>query len=224
MKIVNSQIRDSPFREPETRYNFDAFDRVEKPDFCTLSVRYDRGGETRFLRHEYLKDFGMPILDPNVVEFVSGSPAQTARLGERLGRLLRGGEVICLAGNLGAGKTCFAQGIGRGWGAADNLTSPTFTLIHELRRASDKVRLYHVDLYRIEKEAEAWLLGLSDLMDATASVLIEWPERAPSLLPPDRLWIDLEFLDDTRRRLSFTATDDVHLELLSAFKKSAFGI
>jgi tRNA threonylcarbamoyladenosine biosynthesis protein TsaE len=166
----------------------------------------------------------MPILDPNLVEFVSGSPAQTLRLGERLGRFLRGGEVICLEGNLGAGKTCLAQGIGRGWGATDDLTSPTFTLIHELHRAQDKAHLYHVDLYRIEKESEAWMLGLTDLMDSTASVLIEWPERAPSLLPPDRLWIKLELLDDTRRRLSFTATDDFHLELLNAFKKSAFGI
>jgi tRNA threonylcarbamoyladenosine biosynthesis protein TsaE len=166
----------------------------------------------------------MPILDPNIVEFVSGSPAQTGRLGERLGKLLRGGEVICLEGNLGAGKTCLAQGIGRGWGATDDLTSPTFTLIHELRRARDTARLYHVDLYRIEQEAEAWMLGLTDLMDSTASVLIEWPERAPSLLPPDRLWIRLDYLDDTRRRLSFNATDDLHLELLHAFKKSAFGV
>ena len=166
----------------------------------------------------------MPILDPNVVEFVSGSPVQTARIGERLGRLLRGGEVICLEGNLGAGKTCFAQGLGRGWGATDDLTSPTFTLIHELQRAADKARLYHVDHYRIEQEAEAWMLGLTDLMDATASVVIEWPERAPSLLPPERLWIKLETLDETRRRLTFRASEKTHLTLLSALKKSAFGI
>ena len=166
----------------------------------------------------------MPILDPNVVEFVSGSPIQTARIGERLGWLLRGGEVICLAGQLGAGKTCFAQGIGRGWGATDDLTSPTFTLIHELRRAPDRARLYHVDLYRIEKESEAWLLGLTDLMDTTASLIIEWPERAPSLLPPDRLWVELETIDETRRRLTFNATGDAHLQLLSALKKSAFGL
>ena len=166
----------------------------------------------------------MPILDPNVVEFVSGSPVQTARIGERLGRLLRGGEVICLEGNLGAGKTCFAQGLGRGWGATDDLTSPTFTLIHELQRAADKARLYHVDLYRIEHEAEAWMLGLTDLMDSTASVVIEWPERAPSLLPPERLWIKLETLDETRRRLTFRASEKTHLTLLSALKKSAFGI
>ncbi|MFN8597383.1 MAG: tRNA (adenosine(37)-N6)-threonylcarbamoyltransferase complex ATPase subunit type 1 TsaE [Anaerolineae bacterium] len=166
----------------------------------------------------------MPILDPNVVEFVSGSHAQTARLGERLGRLLRGGEIICLEGQLGAGKTCFAQGLGRGWGATDDLTSPTFTLIHELRRAADRMRLYHVDLYRLESEREAWLLGLSDLMDSTAVVLIEWPERAASLLPPDRLWIKLDLLDDTRRRLTFRATDPVHQKLLDAFKRDAFGI
>ncbi len=166
----------------------------------------------------------MPILDLNVMEFVSGSPAQTIRIGERLGRLLRGGEIICLEGNLGAGKTCFAQGIGRGWGATADLTSPTFTLIHELHRAPDKARLYHVDLYRIEREAEAWMLGLTDLMDSTASVIIEWPERALSLLPPDRLWIKLEMLDETRRRLTFSATDDAHLQLLNALKKNAFGV
>src|SRR5512137_1148145 len=166
----------------------------------------------------------MPILDLNVVEFVSGSPTQAARIGERLGKLLRGGEVICLEGSLGAGKTCFAQGLGRGWGATDDLTSPTFTLIHELHRASDNARLYHVDLYRIEQEAEAWMLGLTDLMDSTASVVIEWPERAPALLPPEHLWIKLETLDDTRRRLTFRATELAHLNLLNALKKSAFGI
>jgi tRNA threonylcarbamoyladenosine biosynthesis protein TsaE len=138
--------------------------------------------------------------------------------------LLHGGEVICLEGSLGAGKTCFAQGLGRGWGATDDLTSPTFTLIHELHRAADKAHLYHVDLYRIEKEAEAWMLGLTDLMDSTASVVIEWPERAPSLLPPERLWIKLETLDDTRRRLTFRATEQTHLNLLNILKKSAFGI
>lgn len=166
----------------------------------------------------------MPILDPTTVEFLSGSPAQTARIGERLGKLLQGGEVICLEGQLGAGKTCFAQGLGRGWGATDDLTSPTFTLIHELRRAADRQRLYHVDLYRLESEREAWLLGLDDLMDSTATVLIEWPERALSLLPPDRLWITLELVDDTRRRLTFKPTDARHQALLAALKREVFGI
>jgi tRNA threonylcarbamoyladenosine biosynthesis protein TsaE len=166
----------------------------------------------------------MPILDPTTVEFLSGSPAQTARIGERLGKLLGGDEVICLEGQLGAGKTCFAQGLGRGWGATADITSPTFTLIHELRRTADRQRLYHVDLYRLESEREAWLLGLSDLMDSTATVVIEWPERAPSLLPPDRLWIKLELVDDTRRRLTFTPSGARHQALLAALKRDAFGI
>ena len=166
----------------------------------------------------------MPILDSTTVEFLSGSPAQTARIGERLGKLLVGDEVICLEGQLGAGKTCFAQGVGHGWGATAELTSPTFTLIHEVRRAADRQRLYHVDLYRLAAERDAWLLGLSDLMDATASVLIEWPERALSLLPPDRLWIKLDLVDDTRRRLTFTPAGARPQALLAALKRDAFGI
>ena len=166
----------------------------------------------------------MPILDPTTVEFLSGSPAQTARIGERLGKLLKGGEIICLEGQLGAGKTCFAQGLGRGWGATDDLTSPTFTLIHKLRRPADRKRLYHVDLYRLESEREAWMLGLNDLMDSTATVLIEGPERALGLLPPERLWIKLELIDDTRRRLTFKPADAQHQALLAALKREVFGI
>jgi tRNA threonylcarbamoyladenosine biosynthesis protein TsaE len=161
----------------------------------------------------------MPTLDSTAIEIVSRSPDQTFRLGEHLGRLLCGGEVICLAGQLGAGKTVFAQGIGRGWGAADELTSPTFTLIHELHRAIDRLKLYHIDLYRLEKESEAWLLGLIDLMDERASVLIEWPERARSILPPDRLWIAFEYIDEAQRRLIFTATDPFHQSLLNSLPR-----
>lgn len=158
----------------------------------------------------------MSSLDSTAIEIISHTPDETAQLGEQLGRLLRGGEVICLNGQLGAGKTVFAQGLGRGWGAADDLTSPTFTLIHELHRAADRLKLYHIDLYRLEKESEAWLLGLIDLMNERSSVLIEWPERARSILPPDRLWIALEYIDESQRRLTFTATDSVHQQLLSS--------
>jgi len=140
----------------------------------------------------------MPILDPNVVEFVSGSPAQTARLGERLGKLLRGGEVICLEGNLGAGKTCLAQGIGRGWGAATDLTSPTFTLIHEY---GDGPRVYHIDLYRLRKLREAASLGLEELLDREAVVLVEWGERFPELWPAERIEIRLSTLDEDAREI-----------------------
>jgi tRNA threonylcarbamoyladenosine biosynthesis protein TsaE len=165
-----------------------------------------------------------PILTPDVFEFVSGSPTQTSRIGERLGRLIRAGDVISLAGALGAGKTCFAQGVGRGWGALDELTSPTFTLVRELTRSQDDAVLYHVDLYRIESENEALLLGISDVFDGRAACMVEWPERARSLIPAACLWVGLMWLDDTRRRLTFSATGARHLRLLSELKQSAFGI
>jgi len=165
-----------------------------------------------------------PILAPDVFEFVSGSPAQTMRIGQRLGRLLQPGDVICLAGALGAGKTCMAQGIGAGWGVAGEVTSPTFTLIHELRRALDGALLYHIDLYRIESEGEARLLGLADLLEGHAVCLVEWPERAGDLLPDACLRVELTALDETRRRLTFRAEGDRHLHLLSELKRAAFGV
>ncbi|HET7090768.1 MAG TPA: tRNA (adenosine(37)-N6)-threonylcarbamoyltransferase complex ATPase subunit type 1 TsaE [Anaerolineae bacterium] len=165
-----------------------------------------------------------PILAPDVFEFVSGSPAQTMRIGERLGSLLQPGHVVCLAGALGTGKTCMAQGIGAGWGAAGEMTSPTFTLVHELRRVSDGATLYHIDLYRIESEDEARLLGLSDLFERDAVCLVEWPERAGDVLPDACLRVELITLDETRRRLTFSAEGERHLHLLSELKRAAFGV
>ncbi|HLF27064.1 MAG TPA: tRNA (adenosine(37)-N6)-threonylcarbamoyltransferase complex ATPase subunit type 1 TsaE [Anaerolineae bacterium] len=165
-----------------------------------------------------------PILSPDIVEFTSGSPAQTARIGERLGALLQPGDIVCLQGALGAGKTCLAQGVGKGWGAVDDVTSPTFTLIHELRRATDGAVLYHIDLYRVESEDEARYLGLSDLFDGDAVCLIEWPERAPNLAPEECLRIQFTLLGETRRRLTFSAKDERRLKLLNDLKRVAFGV
>jgi tRNA threonylcarbamoyladenosine biosynthesis protein TsaE len=165
-----------------------------------------------------------PIFSSNVFEFTSGSAAQTARIGERLGELLVKGDVICLRGELGAGKTTMAQGVGAGWGAQDEVTSPTFTLIRPLTRACDAALLYHIDLYRVESEREARLLGLSDLLNGHAACMIEWPERAPTLLPASRLSIDLAVLDETRRRLTFRAQGERYLQLLEDVKRCAFGI
>jgi tRNA threonylcarbamoyladenosine biosynthesis protein TsaE len=165
----------------------------------------------------------MSAIISTTIEIISHSPKHTARLGEQLGRVLRGGEIICLQGQLGAGKTVFAQGLGRGWGAADDLTSPTFTLIHELTRPADRSKLYHVDLYRLETEPEVWRLGLIDFMDERSSVVIEWPERARSILPPDRLWITFETIDETQRRITFTATDAAHQSLLTSLSLEGRG-
>ncbi len=105
-----------------------------------------------------------PILNQHTLEFVSRSPDQTRRLGARLGTLLHAGAVICLEGALGAGKTCLAQGIGRGWGVEQRLISPTFVLVREYARPEDSVKLHHIDLYRIAGVEEAWGLGIDEFL------------------------------------------------------------
>ena len=84
-----------------------------------------------------------------------------------LGKLLQAGDLICLSGQLGAGKTVFSRGIGGGWGAIPPLSSPTYNLAHEHRRAQDETRLLHIDLYRIDGPADAETLGLDDISIAT---------------------------------------------------------
>jgi tRNA threonylcarbamoyladenosine biosynthesis protein TsaE len=165
-----------------------------------------------------------PILDENTLEFVSRGPDQTQRLGARLGALLKGGEVICLEGSLGSGKTCLAQGIGRGWGVSQTLISPTFVLVREYTRPGDTVKLYHVDLYRISGAKEALTLGLDEFLgDEQTICVIEWAERLRPLIPDEHLWVRLELADPTRRAMYFTAQGQNHTALLREFRQEAFG-
>jgi len=107
--------------------------------------------------------------------------------------------VVLLIGNLGAGKTTLAKGIASGLGAAapDEVSSPTFTLIHEYGGGL----VYHVDLYRLEEERELATLGLEELFDRDAMVLIEWGERFPRLLPARRTEIRLRTLGEDEREI-----------------------
>jgi tRNA threonylcarbamoyladenosine biosynthesis protein TsaE len=112
----------------------------------------------------------------------TASEEETIALGERLARELPTRQVVLLIGPLGAGKTTLAKGIVKGLGAAspDDVSSPTFTLIHEYGR------VYHIDLYRLDEPREVATLGLDDLFDREAIVLIEWGERFPQFLPAER--------------------------------------
>lgn len=166
----------------------------------------------------------MAILDPWTLEFVSNSEDQTLRLGIRLGELLQPGDLICLAGELGAGKTAVARGIGRGWGTPLRVTSPTFTLVNEYPRLHDGRILYHLDCYRLESTGDIVTAGFEDVLASAGAVMIEWPERIADWLPPERLWIDLTYASHTRRKLHMRAAGDRAQELIQAFKKSAFGI
>jgi tRNA threonylcarbamoyladenosine biosynthesis protein TsaE len=164
----------------------------------------------------------VPILDERSLEFLSHSPEQTQRVGVRLGELLPPGGLVCLEGDLGAGKTTLAQGIARGWGALDPVTSPTFVLVNEYRRADGEL-LYHVDAFRLEDAREAEAIGLREMIDAGGPVLIEWPEKIEAALPPERLWIRLEWADEMRRDLHFGATGPQYEQLLRGFRQAAFG-
>ena len=166
----------------------------------------------------------MPILDDRTLDFVSNSAAQTERLGVRLGELLKPGDLVCLEGDLGTGKTCLARGISRGWGAIYSATSPTFTLVNEYARALDGLPLFHLDCYRIEGAQEAVDIGLDDILDRPGVVMIEWPERIASVLPPERLWITLRWTAVTKRGLCLAAEGGRAEKLLADFRRSAFGV
>lgn len=163
----------------------------------------------------------MPILDEHTFEFFSRSPEQTRRLGMRLGALLRPGDLVCLQGELGAGKTTFVQGVAHGWGALDEVSSPTFVLVNTYRRA-DGGRLSHFDAYRIESTSEAEELDLDALL-ACGSLFIEWPERVESILPGERLWAFLDYESEEHRALRFKANGIRYETLLAHLRQNIYG-
>ena len=132
----------------------------------------------------------------------TASEAETVALGERLARELPPRGVVLLIGNLGAGKTTLAKGIVHGLGAAapDEVSSPTFTLIHEYGQG----RVYHVDLYRLDEPREVATLGLEEIFDRDGMVLIEWGERFPRLLPANRTEIRIRWVGDDEREIEVT--------------------
>lgn len=165
----------------------------------------------------------MAILSNKSIDFTSNSVEQTVRLGIRLGELLELGDMIGLGGEMGSGKTVLARGIGRGWGTPLRVTSPTFTLINQYPRARDGSILYHVDCYRLSTVGDIITTGLEDVLDAPGASMIEWSERIAAYLPADRLTITLRYVTETRRGMRFEAGGDRSLQLLTDFRRSAFG-
>jgi len=164
----------------------------------------------------------MPILDDHTLEFFSRSPEQTRRVGMRLGGMLKAEDVICLQGELGAGKTTLVQGLAQGWGSLDAVSSPTFILVNVYRRP-DENRLFHLDAYRLESTPEAEELDL-DTMLAQGPLVIEWPERLESILPEKRLWIALDYMTEEHRKLAIKAQGERYDDLLADLRQSVFGV
>jgi tRNA threonylcarbamoyladenosine biosynthesis protein TsaE len=133
----------------------------------------------------------------------SVSPLQTREVGRKLGALLRPGDLVCLQGDLGAGKTTLTQGIAQGWGSADAVASPTFVMVN-FYRAPDGTPLYHMDAYRIESLPEAAQFGIDDML-AEGALIVEWPERIDGVLPEERLWLSLTYRSEDERHIEIRA-------------------
>lgn len=142
------------------------------------------------------------MLDALILE--SRSPEETFRLGEAIGRALRGGEVIALTGQLGAGKTHLVKGIAAGNGLDDprRVTSPTFVLVNEYL---GRLRLFHLDLYRLSGAAELQALGFDEMIGPGSAAVIEWADRAAEALPDDVLDVEISVVGELARRFRIRA-------------------
>jgi tRNA threonylcarbamoyladenosine biosynthesis protein TsaE len=164
----------------------------------------------------------MATLDGTTVEFLSRNPEQTRKIGIRLGAALQAGDVICLQGDLGAGKTTFVQGVAQGWGSVDAVSSPTFILVNVYRDTGGN-QLFHLDAYRLDSILEAEELDLIT-MQAQGPLLVEWPERMEKLIPLDRLWVKLEYVDQEERRMEFKSHGKRYDDLLEVVRRATYGV
>jgi tRNA threonylcarbamoyladenosine biosynthesis protein TsaE len=160
-----------------------------------------------------------PIFAPNTLDFISHSEAQTRRLGARLAELLEPGDILLLVGDLGSGKTRWAQGVCHGLKVADLVNSPTFTLVNEYQ---GRLPVFHIDLYRIADSSELSTFGLEDYLYGSGVSLIEWGNRAGDLLPSSYLTVELYFLEETKRRVVLQPQGERFLKVLAEFKQATF--
>ncbi|HHY94185.1 MAG TPA: tRNA (adenosine(37)-N6)-threonylcarbamoyltransferase complex ATPase subunit type 1 TsaE [Firmicutes bacterium] len=145
---------------------------------------------------------------------VSHSVEETRHWGEEIGRQLCPGDLVALYGPLGAGKTTLVQGIARGMRARGPVRSPSFTLVNEYE--TEAGMLYHLDLFRLASEEEVEEAGLGERLPGDGVAVVEWAERAASLLPPDRLDLTLEMAEgENERRLVFSPQGSRFVTLLA---------
>ncbi len=144
--------------------------------------------------------------------FDTRSRDETVLLGRRLGVLLRFGDVVCLEGDLGTGKTVIAEGIGQALQVDDYMTSPTYTIVNEYRVRDGE--LYHFDLYRLSGEDEVYDMDFDSYFDRGAIILVEWPDRAGSLIPGDSIRVHLAKTSDNPngRHITISANRPMELE------------
>ncbi len=130
-----------------------------------------------------------------MLKITTNSPEETFEFGKRLAKDLRSGDVICLQGDLGAGKTSLAKGICRGLGVVDQITSPTYKIVNEYR---GRMKVVHMDLYRIKNEEQLHDIGFNDYIYGDGVKIIEWPDKSGTLMPDNYLDINLSGQGNTR--------------------------
>lgn len=135
-----------------------------------------------------------------VQSFRTHSPEETQAIGERVGQNLKPGDIVALIGDLGAGKTCLTQGIARGVKIEPNqiVNSPSYTLINEY---AGKIPIYHIDLYRLQRQEEILDLGLEEYLEGNGICIIEWADRMLDLLPEGCMTIELSWEDEFIRNI-----------------------
>ncbi len=139
------------------------------------------------------------------------SPEETVALGRNLGKLLKAGDLVCLFGELGAGKTCLARGLVQGMGAVEQaVTSPSFIMVNHYR---GRFPIYHIDLYRLDTVADAEDIGLRDYLSEDGVALLEWASRIESDLPQDRLDIFLSHISATEREIRLVIRGKRHRDM-----------
>lgn len=140
----------------------------------------------------------------NLKEVITNNFEETFNLGREFSENLSGGEVLCLEGDLGAGKTTFTQGVLSGLGVADNVNSPTFVIIKEYSLSGNEIKnVYHIDTYRVESN-DIIDLGWENISGKRENiVIVEWPEKIKEIIPQKSIWIKFEYLDQDKRKINF---------------------
>lgn len=154
-----------------------------------------------------------------MLKIISKSAEQTYKLGEYLGKALQQGDIICLTGDLGAGKTAFTKGIGMGLDIKEFITSPTYTIINEY---DGRISLFHFDVYRLEGVEEMYELGYEEYFFGDGAVVIEWADIVKDIIPQERLWITiLRGKEENTREIMFDASGERYQKVIKELEQYA---
>ncbi len=151
--------------------------------------------------------------ETTVLRLISQSADYTRRLGEYLGKLAEAGDVYLLVGGLGSGKTCLAQGVARGLGVQQYVSSPSFVLIREHQ---GRLPFYHVDFYRLDRIEEIADLGLDDYLSGEGVCVIEWADKGMAVLPEEHLLVTMEYLSEDERAITMEPRGGRYVSLVNA--------